>query len=69
MMRDSGAAHAVIIGLANDELGYILPAEDFSEPADWQEPGEAYEESMSVGVGIGPKLTEILEELLAGEAG
>ena len=32
MMRDSGAAHAVIIGLANDELGYILPAEDFSEP-------------------------------------
>ncbi len=69
MMLDAGAEQAVIIGMANDELGYILPAEDFVIPADLQEPGESYEESMSVGVEIGPKLTEMLADLLVRETG
>ncbi len=68
MMLDAGADQAVIIGLANDELGYILPAEDFVVPTDWQEPGESYEESMSVSVQMGPKLTDILKKLIGSEA-
>jgi len=39
----------VLIGLADDELGYILPDDEFVTPADYLHPGAQYEESMSPG--------------------
>ena len=54
-----------IIGLVNDELGYILPAEAFVSPTNYMEPGDSYEESMSVGREAGPLLTQALEALLS----
>lgn len=67
MLRAAGARHAVLVGLANDELGYILPADDFIYPEDPFEPGAHYEESMSTGIDAGPALTSALDALLAGE--
>jgi hypothetical protein len=64
-MRAGGAGEAVIVGLANDELGYILAQEEFSEPADYAAPGDRYEESMSVGPEAGPILAASLERLLS----
>lgn len=46
------------VGLGNDELGYIVPKED------WRKDG--YEESMSVGPETGPTLLKALQELLKG---
>jgi hypothetical protein len=46
-MKESGAKVAGVIGLANDELGYILPAEDFEFPPNPFEPGKHYEETNS----------------------
>ena len=46
------------IGLANDELGYIIPADEW-------DPNE-YEESMSVGVQTGIAMEAILMEMLEG---
>lgn len=60
----AGARHAVLVGLANDELGYILPAEEFIYPDNPFEPGDHYEESMSVGAEVGPALTAALDALL-----
>lgn len=54
-----------LVGLANDELGYVLPEEDFVEPEDWDDPDPHYEESMSVGPETGPRLLFALERLLA----
>ncbi len=64
-MRSAGIRHAVLVGLANDELGYILPADDFIFPDDPFEPGAHYEESMSVGIDAGPALSAALTALLA----
>lgn len=64
-MRAAGFRHAVLAGLANDELGYILPADDFIFPENPFEPGEHYEESMSVGIEAGPALSAVLSSLLA----
>lgn len=47
-----------VFGLANDELGYIIPAEDFSDEL------YDYERSMSVGSQIGPVTTGKILELL-----
>ncbi|HHY57186.1 MAG TPA: hypothetical protein GYA08_17320 [Chloroflexi bacterium] len=63
-LRAAGARHAVLVGLANDELGYILPAEEFVYPDNPFEPGDHYEESMSVGAEVGPALTAALDVLL-----
>ena len=68
MRAAAGAAPgetAAIIGLVNDELGYILPVEDFVFPADPFAPGEHYEESMSIGGEAGPNLMAALAALLA----
>jgi hypothetical protein len=46
------------IGLGNDELGYIIPADEW-------DPSQ-YEESMSVGVQTGIVMEEILTEMLVG---
>ncbi len=63
-LRESGASVAGIIGLANDELGYILPAEDFKYPLNPFWPGNHYEETNSIGKEIGPKVIEALQGLL-----
>jgi len=45
----------MIVGLANDELGYIVPGYDFDE--------KNYEESMSVGAAMGPMIREAAYQL------
>ncbi len=66
-LRDAGAKTAAILGLANDELGYILPAEDFVFPDNPFEPEAHYEETMSVSVDAGPilmsEVTKMIEQL------
>jgi len=64
MMKEAGGRITAVIGLANDELGYILPAEDFTPPENYLEPGSSYEESMSVSATAGPALTSVLQKLL-----
>jgi hypothetical protein len=64
-MRQAGAEVAAIVGLTNDELGYILPEEVFLYPDDPFEPGEHYEETMSIGPEAGPRLEAALLDLLA----
>jgi hypothetical protein len=59
-----GAKWAGVIGLANDELGYILPEEDFRYPLNPFRPGNHYEETNSVGKAIGPAVMTAIEELL-----
>ena len=44
---------AGVICLANDELGYILPAEDFRFPLNPFKPGKHYEETNSISKEIG----------------
>jgi len=59
-----GAGVAGIIGLANDELGYILPVEDFKYPWNPFKPGKHYEETNSIGKEIAPKVMSALDELI-----
>jgi hypothetical protein len=54
-MRKAGAPAVGILGLANDELGYILPAEDFHS---------GFEEGLSVGPEIGPRVLDALRKLI-----
>jgi hypothetical protein len=63
-LKEAGAGTAGIIGLANDELGYILPAEDFKYPLNPFSPGKHYEETNSIGKGIAPVVMGALEELI-----
>jgi hypothetical protein len=63
-MGAAGARVAAVIGLANDEIGYILPAEEFVYPPDPFAPGDHYEETMSVGIETGPRLTAAVQRLL-----
>lgn len=65
-LRLAGAATAGVLGLANDELGYILPKEDFRYPLNPLKPGRHYEETMSVGKEIGPAVVGAVRELLHG---
>jgi len=52
------ARYKILIGLGNDELGYIIPEEDFDPTK--------YEESMSVGPKIAPAIEAKLKALLTG---
>ncbi len=63
-LQEAGAPLAGFIGLANDELGYILPREDFVYPGNPFNPGDHYEETMSVGPGAGPRLMTALERIM-----
>jgi len=63
-LRAAGAQVPGIIGLANDELGYILPKEDFRYPLNPLNPKDHYEETMSISKAIGPKLMEAVDVLL-----
>jgi hypothetical protein len=64
-LRAAGAPVTGIIGLANDELGYILPKEDYRYPLNPLNPGAHYEETMSISKQIGPRLMEAVEVLLS----
>lgn len=64
LLQEAGARVTAVIGLANDELGYILPQEDFTPPQNYLDPGSSYEESMSIGPETGPRLTAALHALL-----
>lgn len=63
-LRAAGAGVAGVIGLANDELGYILPEEDFRYPLNPFRPGAHYEETMSLSKEVGPKVMAALWSLL-----
>lgn len=63
-LRQAGAELAVVIGLANDEIGYILPEDEYVYPENPFEPGAHYEETMSVGPEAAPRLLAALHELI-----
>jgi hypothetical protein len=63
-MRTAGAGVAGVISLANDELGYILPKEDFRYPLNPLKPGKHYEETMSINKEMGPAVLEAVRDLL-----
>lgn len=65
-MHEGGAGLAGVIGLANDELGYILPAADFRYPWNPFRPGRHYEETNSIGREIGPAVMGALRGLMQG---
>jgi hypothetical protein len=60
----TGARLAAIVGLADDEIGYILPQEDYVYPPDPFDPGEHYEETMSLGPEAGPRLLQAIYSLI-----
>ncbi len=53
-----------LIGLANDELGYIIPEVDFRRPANYLDPGKSYVESMSMGPKTGTLLQAAVRDLV-----
>ncbi len=63
-MKEARAEVTGVIGLANDELGYILPVEDFIYPWNPFKPGKHYEETNSIGKDITPKVMDALRELM-----
>ena len=63
-LREAGGGTVGVIGLANDELGYILPKEDFNYPLNPFRPGKHYEETNSIGKEIGPAVMSAVQDLL-----
>ena len=63
-LQAAGARVAGILGLANDELGCILPEEDFRFPLNPFHPGKHYEETNSVSRDIGPILVAAFRQML-----
>lgn len=63
-MKEAGAQVTGVIGLANDELGYILPVEDFKYPWNPFKPGKHYEETNSIGKDVAPKVMDGIRNLL-----
>lgn len=63
-MREAGAHVPGVICLANDELGYILPAEDFRFPLNPFKPGKHYEETNSISKQMGSVVMEVVQSLL-----
>jgi hypothetical protein len=68
LKRALAPATAAVVGLADDELGYILDPVDYVFPDDPRDPGEHYEETMSVGREAGPVVTGAIMAILATEA-
>lgn len=62
-LHDHGYPISGVIGLANDELGYILPEEAYQYPDDPFHPEEHYEETMSVGPQAGSRVLNAVREL------
>lgn len=57
MLEAAGFSHPMVVGLGNDELGYLLTPEQFDDEA------YAYEASVSPGRDAGTVVTETLERL------
>ncbi len=68
LKRALAPATAAVVGLADDELGYFLDPADYVFPDDPRDPGEHYEETMSVGREAGPVVTDAIRAILATEA-
>ena len=64
-MKEAGAQVTGVIGLANNEVGYILPVEDFKYPLNPFKPGKHYEETNSIGKGIATSVMDALREVIA----
>ncbi|MBN1640929.1 MAG: hypothetical protein JXA09_06815 [Anaerolineae bacterium] len=60
-----GAPYRFLIGLADDELGYLLPSDQFTYPRNPLRPGDHYEETMSLSRYTTPLLVEGWADLLA----
>ncbi len=56
----------ILAGIADDELGYILPDDEFIPPADYRNPGAQYEESMSLGPETGSRYLKAALQLIRG---
>lgn len=56
----------IVAGLADDEIGYILPDDEFVSPADYMDPGAHYEESMSVAPDAGSRIVGVALALVEG---
>ena len=88
LLRELSAPHSFLVGLGNDELGYILPVykyrcneedprlcwptteKDFQFPDDFFDPGDHYEETVSVGPNAAPVIMNAAFDLIAAyEAG
>lgn len=64
LLKRHGAIFPIVVGLVNDELGYILPNDEFQFPKNPFKPGNHYEETMSVGPQAGSLLINTVKELL-----
>jgi len=64
-LHKAGARVAAVIVLANDEIGYILPKEDFLFPRNPFRPGAHYEETNSIGPEAGPNLLSAVRALIS----
>ncbi len=63
--------HVVVLGLGNDEVGYLVPPYDFqlgSPPYLSQAPGDHYEETNSLGEDALPLVEDVIRDLV-GELG
>ena len=56
-LRAAGVAHPAVIGLGNDELGYIL------DPQEYEDPEFGYERSVSAGAQTAPRIEAALAQL------
>ncbi|MDX2009696.1 MAG: hypothetical protein SFW67_05885 [Myxococcaceae bacterium] len=67
----AGGEKPVVLGLANDELGYIVPEYDYllhpTRPYAQQAEGDHYEETNSLGPRTTPRLMEAFKALFAWE--
>ncbi len=68
-MQEAGANVAAVVGLTNDEVGYIIPQAEYIYPENPFEPGDHYEETMSLGADVAPRLEGAVRELLRRGAG
>jgi hypothetical protein len=68
-MKEAGAQVTGVIGLANDEMGYILPVEDFKYPLNPFKPGKHYEETNSIGKDIAPSVMNGVRKLIFNQEG
>jgi hypothetical protein len=66
-LRAAGASVAAVVGLANDEIGYILPEDEYIYPDNPFDPGAHYEETMSLGPETAPRLFATFNLLLTAE--
>lgn len=63
------APYRMLVGLADDEIGYIIPKSEWDEKAPWLEdaPKPYYGEVNSVGPDAAPRIAKAIQQLLAPE--